>query len=541
MGHWQPRPQTVWPLHLKSAAAGTEQSITDGLPSDLAALGRSVGGAAASHLTAAQNGIDDAVRAFPDHERIIAALAGAAAALEAAAANLAADQAIAAGHRIGRKLREIDAALLLAAGIRGTAWLSTSAIPAGGATELCVHTEPEGITQLPVADGALSVGAPTSRDGIARYPVAAAADAAPTSPFLDGDWRLAGNGLLAVEISADIGGRRASAMLDLEEAAAIVPARSVAPDPEVVIVPLPARPEAVAVTLNVEGTSGPTTIGTVDGLAITPTAAGVTMTPRSDLRAGGYRLPIRVGGEPAYRQVPIAYPHIGRTRTIVPAMLDVLALDLALPEAARVGYVGGGADRVGLWLARMGLAADELDAAALADDLSRYTTIVVGVFAYGLRPDLAAATDRIHAWVRAGGHLVTLYHRPADGWDPNHTPPAPIVIGSPSIRWRVTDPAAEIAVLAPDHPLLNTPNRIGPEDWSAWDKERGLYFAADWDPAYTALISLHDRGEAPLSGALLSASVGRGRHTHTSLVLHHQMDRLVPGAFRLMANLTQPA
>jgi hypothetical protein len=222
-------------------------------------------------------------------------------------------------------------------------------------------------------------------------------------------------------------------------------------------------------------------------------------------------------------------------------MLDVLALDLALPEAARVGYVGGGADRVGLWLARMGLAADELDAAALADDLSRYTTIVVGVFAYGLRPDLAAATDRIHAWVRAGGHLVTLYHRPTDGWDPNHTPPAPIMIGSPSIRWRVTDPAAEIAVLAPDHPLLNTPNRIGPEDWSGWDKERGLYFAADWDPAYAALISLHDRGEAPLSGALLSASIGRGRHTHTSLVLHHQMDRLVPGAFRLMANLTQPA
>jgi hypothetical protein len=115
------------------------------------------------------------------------------------------------------------------------------------------------------------------------------------------------------------------------------------------------------------------------------------------------------------------------------------------------------------------------------------------------------------------------------------------MIGSPSIRWRVTDPAAEIAVLAPDHPLLNTPNRIGPQDWSGWDKERGLYFAADWDPAYAALISLHDRGEAPLSGALLSASIGRGRHTHTSLVLHHQMDRLVPGAFRLMANLTQPA
>jgi hypothetical protein len=39
----------------------------------------------------------------------------------------------------------------------------------------------------------------------------------------------------------------------------------------------------------------------------------------------------------------------------------------------------------------------------------------------------------------------------------------------------------------------------------------------------------------------VSAVVGQGRHTHVALVLHHQMDRLVPGAFRLMANLMQPA
>jgi hypothetical protein len=52
---------------------------------------------------------------------------------------------------------------------------------------------------------------------------------------------------------------------------------------------------------------------------------------------------------------------------------------------------------------------------------------------------------------------------------------------------------------------------------------------------------MHDAGEKPLTGALISAPVGKGRHTHTSLVLHHQLDRLVPGAFRLLANLVQPA
>ena len=55
------------------------------------------------------------------------------------------------------------------------------------------------------------------------------------------------------------------------------------------------------------------------------------------------------------------------------------------------------------------------------------------------------------------------------------------------------------------------------------------------------LLSMSDAGEAPLEGALVSGRIGAGRHTHTGLVLHHQMDRLVPGAFRLMCNLVQPA
>jgi hypothetical protein len=136
---------------------------------------------------------------------------------------------------------------------------------------------------------------------------------------------------------------------------------------------------------------------------------------------------------------------------------------------------------------------------------------------------------------------VTLYHRPSDGWNPDATPPRRLKIGLPSLRWRVTDPNARVQHLAPDHPLLTYPNVIGPEDWSGWDKERGLYFASEWDAAYVPLLGMSDPGEATLEGSLLSGSIGRGRHTHTSLVLHHQLDKLVSGAFRLMANLVQPA
>jgi hypothetical protein len=188
----------------------------------------------------------------------------------------------------------------------------------------------------------------------------------------------------------------------------------------------------------------------------------------------------------------------------------------------------------------MGLDVTPLDADDLAGDLARFTTIVVGIFAFGLRPDLHSVRSKLRNWVEAGGHLLSLYHRPGDGWDPDATPPRRIVVGSPSLRWRVTNPNADVQILEPDHPLFAGPNRITSADFSGWDKERGLYFASDWDSDYVALLAMNDAGEAPLEGSLISARIADGRHTHTSLVLHHQLDRLVPGAFRLMANLVQP-
>ena len=139
-----------------------------------------------------------------------------------------------------------------------------------------------------------------------------------------------------------------------------------------------------------------------------------------------------------------------------------------------------------------------------------------------------------------GGNLVTLYHRPWDNWQIDKTPLAPITIGKPSLRWRVTDENAKIAHLLPDHPLLNFPNKITQADWQDWQKERGLYFASNWDSQYTPLLSMADTNEKALDGSLLSGKFGKGRHTHTSLILHYQLEKLVPGAYRLLANLLNP-
>lgn len=541
MGHWRVEDRHEWPLHLKIGPKGPETSIDHNLPATLAALGKAIGGASVAQLVAAQAEIEAAQAAFPHAEPIIKRLASAAALIEEARSGLTADEADEFGHRLERKLNELDAALLITAGITATAWAEPAAMSPGSNGTLNVRLVSDRAVKLePVVTGAFRLGDASVAGPLTTYPLSVAANAPLSDPYTSGFATIGGNGPVSLRMSTEIGRRIVSVPLDLEENVQIVPAHSVRLDPNALILSRNALPEAVQVAARVEGPAGSISIEESDEIRIDGTDSGFVVAP-GQLAVGVHRLPALIDGSPAFRQTSIAYPHIGRTFHIEPEVLSVLALDLKLPEGAVIGYAGGGSDRVGIWMRRMGLGVIDLSPEHLAGDLQPFATIVVGTFAYGLRPDLFAARDRINAWVEAGGNLVTLYHRPTDGWEPQRTPPRRLVIGSPSLRWRVTDPAAAVDVLEPGHALLAGPNAIGDGDFAGWDKERGLYFASEWDAAYRPLLAMHDPGEAPLEGSLLSARIGRGRHTHTSLVLHHQMDKLVPGAFRLMANLVQPA
>ena len=49
------------------------------------------------------------------------------------------------------------------------------------------------------------------------------------------------------------------------------------------------------------------------------------------------------------------------------------------------------------------------------------------------------------------------------------------------VKGRVTDETAAMTFLAPDHPLLNTPNKVDAKDFDGWVQERTLYCPTDWD------------------------------------------------------------
>ena len=102
---------------------------------------------------------------------------------------------------------------------------------------------------------------------------------------------------------------------------------------------------------------------------------------------------------------------------------------------------------------------------------------------------------------------------------------------------RVTDETAPVTFLAPDHPVLNTPNKITSADFDGWVQERGIYFPNQWDDHFTPILACNDPGESPLKGGLLVAQYGKGYFVYTGLVFFRELPAGVPGAYRLFANL----
>jgi LmbE family N-acetylglucosaminyl deacetylase len=276
------------------------------------------------------------------------------------------------------------------------------------------------------------------------------------------------------------------------------------------------------------------------------------VTPPERRAAGVARLrAVAVREEREYDQTVqvIAYDHIQRRQRLLPAEGRVLVLDARTSPGVRVGYVMGSGDAVADGIEQLGVSVTRLTAEDLAfGDLSRFSTIVTGIRAYETRDDLRSLHPRLMAWVKDGGHLVVQYNRapfnrvspqrPPDGSRDETSPFAPYP--AVTTRDRVTDETAPVRALVPDHPLLTTPNRIGPADWEGWVQERGTYFLDARDSRYVDLLSATDpfpNNPGEKRGLLVDATVGKGTWTYVGLVLFRQVPAAVPGGWRLLANL----
>jgi len=228
----------------------------------------------------------------------------------------------------------------------------------------------------------------------------------------------------------------------------------------------------------------------------------------------------------------INYPHIPLQLLQPLASLKAVSLDLAT-RGHTIGYLPGAGDSLPENMQQMGYVVKTLDDASLTpEQLHGLDAVVIGVRAFNVRDKIAAALPALFAYVKDGGTIIAQYNRP-DKLKSDKIAPYDLHISAD----RITDETAAVTFLAPENPVLNTPNKITKADFDGWVQERGLYFPNKWDDHFTPILAFNDPGEAPTKGALLIAQYGKGYFVYTGLGFFRQLPAGVPGAYRLFANL----
>jgi LmbE family N-acetylglucosaminyl deacetylase len=229
----------------------------------------------------------------------------------------------------------------------------------------------------------------------------------------------------------------------------------------------------------------------------------------------------------------ISYPHIRRQVYFPDSRFKAVKLDIKT-VGKRIGYVMGAGDEIPEALQNLGYEVTRLSDEMLENsDLSLFDAIITGVRAYNTRGSLRVTNGRLLQYVAQEGGTLIVQYNVANGQLVGRIGPYPLTIGGD----RVSLEDAPVVLLAPEHPLLNFPNKITAKDFDGWIQERGLYFASQWDERYEVLLSCHDPGEPDRKGGLLYAEYGNGVFIYTAYAWFRQLPAGVPGAFRFFANM----
>ena len=263
------------------------------------------------------------------------------------------------------------------------------------------------------------------------------------------------------------------------------------------------------------------------------TVAAFTVKPPEQDSEGTLRAIASIEGrEYSFGRVRISYPHIGVHILMPRAEVTVVRADIR-KKGQRIGYIPGAGDDVPESLQQIGYTVKMLsDADITAKNLAQFSAVVLGIRAYNTDDRISTWLPELFTYVKNGGVAIAQYNTTAD-LKTKEIAPYPLEIS----RDRVTDENAEVRILAPNHPLVITPNKITSKDFNGWVQERGLYFPDKWDAAWTSILSCNDPKEEPLDGGLLVAKSGKGFFIYTSYSWFRQLPAGVPGAYRLFANM----
>lgn len=230
--------------------------------------------------------------------------------------------------------------------------------------------------------------------------------------------------------------------------------------------------------------------------------------------------------------VSIDYDHIPYQSVLLEAQAKLVNIDINI-IGKYIAYIQGAGDEIPASLQQVGYQVEELSVDDISvETLSRYNAVVMGVRAYNKWDNLKFKQPELLEYVRQGGTLIIQYNT-SRRLKTDQMGPYPLTLS----RQRVTVEEAPVTILAPEHPVMSTPNKITSADFEGWVQERGLYFPNEWDEKYTPILASNDPGEDSLKGGLLVAPYGDGWYVYTGYSWFRELPAGVPGAYRIFANM----
>ncbi|WP_299601823.1 PIG-L family deacetylase [uncultured Aquimarina sp.] len=260
-----------------------------------------------------------------------------------------------------------------------------------------------------------------------------------------------------------------------------------------------------------------------------------TLTPPTGQNEGYITPRIKLNNGKVYTDevITIDYDHIPFQTVILPSETKVVRLDIK-KKGQNIGYIEGAGDVVPESLQQIGYDVTTIAPESISTKtLAPFDAIVIGIRAYNTVEELKFGQKYLLEYVKNGGNLIIQYNTNRRLKVTDNLGPYPLKLS----RDRVTDENAAIKLLAEDHAVLNTPNKITNKDFEGWVQERGLYFPNEWSKEYTPIIAANDKGESSKKGALLVAKYGKGYYVYTGLSFFREFPAGVSGAYRLFANM----
>jgi LmbE family N-acetylglucosaminyl deacetylase len=229
----------------------------------------------------------------------------------------------------------------------------------------------------------------------------------------------------------------------------------------------------------------------------------------------------------------IEYDHIEPQVYLTDAKMKAVRVSVE-NHTMRIGYIMGSGDEVPEAMRQMGYEVVDINEENFAGlNLGEFDVIVAGIRAYNTQDWLKYRHRELMNFVKRGGKYIVQYN--TRGVVSDDMAPYAFEMS----RERVTEEDSEVRFLAPNHPIMTTPNTLTQKDFIGWNQERGLYFASSWGEEYTPIFGWNDAGEPSRDGGLIVADYGEGHFIYTGISFFRHLPAGVPGSYRLWSNLLQ--